>query len=403
MFKLSHPTTQDLRRLQDLHGPQAGALAWFSQFHGATTLGILQAKFGSDAEDLYAAAIEKLLETEDPKTAGMILSVDEKRIGSWIQADATRRMSTNSRQKGDKERDHTRYGLEGEDYIADTARPVEDIVSQRLDTAIAREAFVACDRRPEHLRAFVLRHEEGESLDAIADQLGLKSRQAAGQLLDRIGNDLRKNLDAILEGRACPEVASLLSAVAWMPDALNELETQRVDAHLEHCSTCKELVATQRRSIPKALALFPMPIAIVAAQASPLAHMVDSVKGMFLRGQEVAANTTANAGSWQGARPIAAGVAVVALLGGGSAITIHEVTKDPKPKAAVVKPITHMVDPIKLPPVKKAKPKKKKAKKKAAPVAAPVQTTTPEPVQSAPAAEPEGVGDGSSEFLPEER
>lgn len=398
-------SNRELKAKQAQLGDKAGAFAWWAEMYGVRAQKILDAKYPGRGQDAYQASMMVLYEAKDPKYLEMLEEGSFERVLGFLKKESGRALS--GKRKGDEQQTFENSAEpQGFDATDETLTDVFASTDEDLDQQISRDTIKALSNlsNPRAAQAFLLQ-EMGYSFSESAKILGVSSKQS----LQRAQSSERTRLELCFawrtsnEHKICPEIATLLSEVAWRVVDLDDPKQQIVRDHNERCPSCAAILATHERTLRVAPAFFPLPLLASRSFVAQISHFFQSTWASITgRAQDatVSAQAGASSGSWQGARPVAAVAAAAALLVGSGVVGHNATTAKPDSKPAPAQTATgptELIDRIDLPT---RKPVHRKHKKRAA-----RQTiTTPAPAASpVPAPKPSTTGDGSSEFLPDGR
>jgi len=300
-----------------------------------------------DAEDAYQRGVEILL-TKAPTTA-------EEELVPWLrtvvkhEAWALRRQRQRAAPVAD----------DGEvpdppSEIGATHEQAERIDRLRIGAEALKQL------KPQEIRALVLRA-EGYSYKQI--------QEVTGWTYTKVNRCLTEGRKAFLErvagieaGSECERLAPLLSKLADGEATAADLGTLR--PHIRTCLSCRAALREYRSAPATAAAL--VPAAAFAAPGRPgwldlPARVAETLAGWSQKAQAASEIATA--------QKVAAVAASTAVLGGGAAVTVHQVEHRPQPVKRAAKAADRA--PTRAPT----------AAPEPTPVVAPTQVATPAPPQ----------------------
>ncbi|MBJ7457573.1 MAG: hypothetical protein JHD02_00145 [Thermoleophilaceae bacterium] len=399
----------DLQYFQSTQGERNGAITWALTLHGDQLQRHVRKRFHQDSDDLYQDLVTELFRANFDKHRDLLESGDYDRLQGWFDNAAKWALSeTHNRAAQTDFEQNVEITTDGDlpEYAFDPAAAGEpDPIDPQVITVLKNV------RNQKVVQSLVL-SSQGLGWDEIAQLVGFSSRQAAHRACNspKVVRELAFAWRALKGDELCPEIATDLATVAWTVGDLDPEIQQRVNAHVATCPTCSAILETHKNTLAAAPAFFPMPAMLVLTNDSATSHAVaglDAISAKFhnfiywITGQS-------STGTWSAPRAAGVATASVLLVGGGGA-AVHKATTDRSSNdtsAATTPAPQSFYDQVNVPPVERPTPRPKHKKKTpkatqvAAPVApapqatsAPAQTSTPK----------QTTGDGSSEFLPEER
>lgn len=398
----------DLQHFKSSQGDRNGAITWALTLHGEHLQRHIRQQFRQDSDDLYQDIVMQLFRDNFENTREMLESGTYKRIQAYFDKAAKWQVSETHHRAAQTDFEHSvEFTTDGElpEHAFD---PATDGTPDPIDPQVI--TVLKNVRNQKVVQSLVLAS-QGLGWDEIAQLVGFSSRQAAHRACNspKVVRELAFAWRALKGDELCPEIATDLATVAWTVGDLDPEIQQRVNQHVATCPTCSAILETHKNTLAAAPAFFPFPALLVLTNDGIANHAVAGLDAISAKFHNFIYWITGQSSTSSWSAPRAAGVAVagVLLVGGGGA-AVHKATGDSKKAdtAAAASAPRSFYDDVNVPPVERPKPRPKHKKKKpkatqvAAPVApapqatsAPAQTSTPK----------QTTGDGSSEFLPEER
>lgn len=345
----------------------------------------------ADAEDAYQRSLVIML-TQAPST-------NPVELVPWLRVVVRR-------EAADIARDRQRVMSKSfddliDDQFTNEALPEEHALDT-CDVEIGVEALAKL--KPDQIRC-LLAQADGRSYAEISDVTGFSARKVA-----RSVNEGRRafmlRVEAIESGSECERVDQLLPQIAEK----DEVAIDSVRDHLKNCAGCRGALRDYSEAPHRATVLFPPALLTLATTTNVGQSPFEAISEAWQQLVDKLAINAHGAQQWAEAgtyKKVAAVAAITATVATGGAAVKHLDSQGQTRRDAVVVPrapesraTTHLLDKIRFAKTAR-KEVRSKRRKKATPV--PV-SATPQPVSPQPVSSPnEPIGDGSSEFLPEER
>jgi RNA polymerase sigma factor (sigma-70 family) len=349
----------------------------------------------ADAEDAYQRSLVIML-TKAP-------SADPAELIPWLRVVVRR-------EAADIARERSRVLSKSFDdlanvEIANEALPEEHVLDT-FDVELGVEALAKL--KPDQIRC-LLAQADGRSYAEISLVTGFSARKVARNVNEG-RRAFMKRVQAIESGSECERLDKLLPEIA----SGDEIALDSVRNHLKNCSGCRTAVREYNDAPRHAAVLFPPALVATATAAnagtSPFGQIAAAWNELIdkLTVHAHGAQQWAEVGTY---KKVAAVAAITASVASGGAAVKHLESRD-RPtngdRAATsahretAKPTTHLLDEVHVAQAPKRKVERHRRRKKQnrpTPVAAAPQPVSPQQVSS----ENEPIGDGSSEFLPEQR
>jgi RNA polymerase sigma factor (sigma-70 family) len=315
--------------------------------HGAQILATARryAATPEDAEDAYQRGLEILL-TKAPTTR-------EEELIPWLKTVVKHEAFALRRQR-DRHSPVTDDG-----HLSDRPTPaaITHDQAERLEK-LSQGAEALRRLKPHEIRALVLKA-EGYSYREICELTGW-SYTKVNRLLTEGRQAFLRRVAAIQGGGECERLAPLLSKLVDGEATADDLATLR--PHIRTCLSCRAALREYRAAPRTAAAL--VPVALLASSGHPPLIDLPARAAEALAGWTHKAQAATELAS---AQKVAAVAASTAVLGGGAAVTVHQVEHRPEPP----KRVAHADREKPAPPSR-------------APVAPPPSTAVPDVVAPAP-------------------
>lgn len=286
--------------------------------------------------------------------------------------------------------------------VTDEGLPEEHVLDT-FDVQLGVEALAKL--KPDQIKC-LLAQADGRTYAEISEVTGFSARKVARNV-----NEGRRafmmRVDAIESGSECARVDELLPQIATRDTAAID----SVRDHLKNCSGCRSAVREYNDAPRQAIVLFP-PTLLTVATAGTAAHSpFEQISAIWHQSIEKlgvhahSAQQWAEVGTYKKVAAVAAITATVAS--GGAAVKHvedkHEHKRDVAAARAAERPSgpSRLLDEVHVAPVRDSPPKRKHRRKAKTSAPAVPQPQAASPQQTSSQNEP--IGDGSSEFLPEQR
>jgi DNA-directed RNA polymerase specialized sigma24 family protein len=189
-----------------------------------------------EAEEIFTAAFERVMETVDPIARGFT----EAQMVSYVKRACWFRLIEERRRRGLR----AEIGLGAILSLSDSSTPgPEELAEEREAVAIGREAVQMLSERDRSV--FRQRHQMSLSPEEILQNTPGLSLRTYRKIIQRANARVLDAFERIQGGERCEEMRTSLLR-RYVAEESPEAECRAIEAHLAHCRACRQTQAQMR-------------------------------------------------------------------------------------------------------------------------------------------------------------